>query len=144
MVVKIFFIIGLMCSNIVLYCQVKPLNDVSNAVESLRKLMIDPDSLQLSKLISDQLSYGHSSGKIESKSEFLTSLLNANSDFMEIILSDQKIIFAGNCAVVRHHLTAKTNDKGVPGNVKLHIMTVWVKEKKHWKLLARQAIRLNT
>jgi hypothetical protein len=45
--------------------------------------------------------------------------------------------------VVRHNLTAKTIDKGVPGNIKLHIMTVWVKEKKQWKLFARQATRLN-
>lgn len=140
---KIFFIIGLMCSNVMLYSQFKSVIEVGNSVELLRKFMIDPDSIQLSNLLSDQLSYGHSSGKIESKSEFLANLLNGNSDFTEIVLSDQKITGTENSAVVRHNLTAKTIDKGVPGNIKLHIMTVWVKEKKQWKLLARQATRLN-
>lgn len=140
---KIFFIIGLMCSNVMLYSQFKSEIEVGNSVELLRKFMIDPDSIQLSNLLSDQLSYGHSSGKIESKSEFLANLLNGNSDFTEIVLSDQKITGTENTAVVRHNLTAKTIDKGVPGNIKLHIMTVWVKEKKQWKLFARQATRLN-
>jgi hypothetical protein len=143
MMMKIFFIIGLMCSNVMLYSQFKSVIEVGNSVELLRKFMIDPDSIQLSNLLSDQLSYGHSSGKIESKSEFLANLLNGNSDFTEIFLSDQKITGTENSAVVRHNLTAKTIDKGVPGNIKLHIMTVWVKEKKQWKLFARQATRLN-
>ncbi len=140
---KIFFVISLMCSNVMLYSQFKSAIEVGNSVELLRKFMIDPDSIQLSNLLSDQLSYGHSSGKIESKSEFLANLLNGNSDFTEIVLSDQKITGTENSAVVRHNLTAKTIVKGVPGNIKLHIMTVWVKEKKQWKLLARQATRLN-
>lgn len=126
-----------------LYSQFKSLIEVGDSVEMLRKLMIDPDSIRLSNLLSEQLSYGHSSGRIESKSEFIANLLNGTSDFTEITLSDQKMTGTENSAVVRHKLTAKTNDKGVAGNVKLHIMTVWVKEKKKWKLFARQATRLN-
>lgn len=140
---KIFFIICLMSCNVMLYSQFKSLIEVGDSVEILRKLMIDPDSIRLSNLLSEQLSYGHSSGRIESKSEFIANLLNGTSDFTEITLSDQKMTGTGNSAVVRHNLTAKTNDKGVTGNVKLHIMTVWVKEKKQWKLFARQATRLN-
>jgi hypothetical protein len=104
---------------------------------------LTPILYRLSNLLSEQLSYGHSSGRIESKSEFIANLLNGTSDFTEITLSDQKMTGTENSAVVRHNLTAKTNDKGVTGNVKLHIMTVWVKEKKQWKLFARQATRLN-
>ncbi|HEX2682589.1 MAG TPA: nuclear transport factor 2 family protein, partial [Ferruginibacter sp.] len=38
---------------------------VANAVEQLRKAMVDADSLLLLKLTSSQLSYGHSSGHID-------------------------------------------------------------------------------
>jgi ketosteroid isomerase-like protein len=70
-------------------------------------------------------------------------LLNGNSDFVEITLTDQKIVIHKKTAIVRHKLSAKTNDKGKsPGEVNLHIMTVWVKQGKIWKLLARQAIKI--
>ena len=39
---------------------------VSNAVEKLRKAMIDGDRAALANAAADSLSYGHSSGKIES------------------------------------------------------------------------------
>ena len=52
---KIFFIICLMCSNVMLYSQFKSLIEVGDSVEMLRKLMIDPDSIRLSNLLSEQL-----------------------------------------------------------------------------------------
>jgi hypothetical protein len=43
---------------------------------------------------------------------------------------------------VRHVLEADTNDKGVPNQVKLHVMTVWEKKNGAYQLLARQAVKL--
>lgn len=140
---KLCFVVILMLSGILLNGQKKGVFDVGDAVESLRKLMIDPDSLQLSNILDNDLSYGHSSGKIDTKSEFISNLVNGNSDFEEITFSNEKIFNTGKTAIVRHNLTVKTYDKGVPGNLKLHVLTVWVKNKKNWRLLARQATRLN-
>ena len=41
--------------------------EVEEAVTKLTKLMVTPDSLALDKLILPDLSYGHSSGKIQTK-----------------------------------------------------------------------------
>lgn len=117
-------------------------NEVENAVNKLKKLMITPDSLALDKLILNNLSYGHSSGKIETKQQFMQSLLSGSSDFVDINLTDQTVTIQNKTALVRHTLNAKTNDKNVPGNVKLNILLVWSKEKAGWKLLGRQAIKV--
>lgn len=117
-------------------------NDIENAVNTLTKLMITPDSAALDKLVLDKLSYGHSSGKIQNKREFMHSLLSAESDFVEINLSDQTVTVQGKTALVRHTLSAKTNDKNVPGTVKLYILLIWSKEKGGWKLLGRQAVKV--
>ncbi|MFZ1562567.1 MAG: nuclear transport factor 2 family protein [Saprospiraceae bacterium] len=116
---------------------------VEAAVEQLKSAMITPDKKQLEDLILDELSYGHSSGKVEDKSSFIENLVNGNSDFVSIHLSDQQVIVSGKSAIVRHVLDAVTNDKGQPGSVRLHIMTVWSKQKGKWKLLARQAVKTN-
>ncbi|AZI27312.1 MAG: nuclear transport factor 2 family protein [Pedobacter agri] len=116
--------------------------DVAEAVNRLTKLMISPDSLALNKLVLNDLSYGHSSGKVETKQEFMHALLSGASDFVDINLTDQKIIVQNKTALVRHTLNAKTNDKNIPGTVKLHVLLIWSKEKAGWKLLGRQAVKV--
>ncbi len=112
------------------------------AAEKLRVLMVDPDRAQLEAVVADDLSYGHSGGKIDTKTSFIADLLNGNSDFVSIDISGQTLKVVGNTAIVRHTLTAKTNDGGKPGNVKINILQVWQQQGGAWKLLARQAIRL--
>ena len=117
--------------------------EVNDAVNKLISLMINPDSLGLDKLLLNNLSYGHSSGKIQTKQEFMHSLLSGESDFLDdIILGDPKTIIQGNTALVRHKLMAQTNDKGVKGSVSLYILLIWSKEKSGWKLIGRQAVKV--
>jgi len=117
--------------------------EVNEAVNKLIGLMINPDSLGLDKLLLNNLSYGHSSGKVQTKQEFMHSLLSGESDFLDdIILGDPKTIVQGNTALVRHKLMAQTNDKGVKGSVNLYILLIWSKEKSGWKLIGRQAVKV--
>jgi len=121
----------------------KSVKEVAAAVESLRKAMVNADSLVLDKLTADSLSYGHSGGMLQTKKEFIHSITSGASDFVTIDLSDQKITVSGNTAIVRHILSAATNDAGKgPGTVKIGILLVWVKNKSEWHLLARQAVKV--
>lgn len=115
---------------------------VSQAVEKLRKAMIDPDKAALSALVTDELSYGHSNGKIEDKAAFMEALLSGESDFKTIDLTNQTVSIVDNTAMVRHNLSAETANKGVAGTAKLAVLLVWVKQKGDWKLLARQAVKI--
>lgn len=125
-----------------LLAQTREEKSVAEVVENLRKAMIDADKPTLGKLTSDDLSYGHSSGKIEDKATFIDGLVSGRSDFVTIDLSDQTIKITGNTAVVRHILNATNNDNGKPGTVKLSVLLVWQLQNKEWKLLARQAVKL--
>jgi len=126
----------------VLLAQSKDEKDVAAAVESLRKVMVDPDKATLEKLTSMDLSYGHSSGKVQTQAEFIDALVSGASDFLNIDLSDQTIKIIGNTALVRHVLNANTSDNGKPGVAKIAILLVWIKQNKEWKLLARQAVKI--
>ncbi|WP_225872274.1 nuclear transport factor 2 family protein [Pedobacter frigidisoli] len=116
--------------------------EVEDAVTKLATLMVAPDSVALDKMILSNLSYGHSSGKIQTKQEFMHSLLSGESDFVDINLTNQTVIVQNKTALVRHTLNAKTNDKNVPGSVKLYILLIWSKERTGWKLLGRQAVKV--
>jgi len=114
---------------------------VAAAVETLRKAMVDGDKTALEKIAAEELTYGHSGGKIEDKAAFVQALASGASDFVSIELTEQTIKVVGDVAIVRHKLAADTNDGGKPGTVKLAILTVWKKQGKEWKLLARQAVK---
>src|SRR5438270_498759 len=95
--------------------QSKDESAVAAAVESLKKAMIDADKAGLQKLTAEQLSYGHSSGKVEDKPTFIENIVSGKSDFVTIDLTNQTIAVSGDAAIVRHTLSATTNDGGNPG-----------------------------
>lgn len=115
--------------------------NIEESVEELRLLMIEPTKDGLTSIAHFKLTYGHSSGKIENRDEFVEALVSKKSDFREIKLTNQTIETIGKTAIVRHDLWAKTMDGGKAGEVKLKVLTVWLKQKKGWVIIARQAVR---
>lgn len=124
------------------FAQSKKVKEVTDAVESLRTAMIAADKNALEELTSDKLGYGHSGGAVDDKKIFVEKIVSGQSDFVTIDLTEQIIVVSGKTAVVRHTLSAATNDGGNPGTVKLKVLLIWQKQKGRWKLLARQAVRM--
>lgn len=122
--------------------QTKQEKAVANAVEQLRKAMVDADSVMLDKLVSPKLSYGHSGGALDDKRVFVQKIVSGKSDFVTLEFAGQTISVSKNTAIVRHKLNAVTNDSGKPGEVHLSVLLIWQKLQGQWKLLARQAVKL--
>lgn len=117
--------------------------EVETAVLQLKAAMLAEDTESLQKLTSKNLSYGHSAGKIENQEEYLAVFKSGNTDYTVWDITEQEIQLEGkNLALVRHKVSAEIQTNGVPNNLKIGLLMVWVKEKGDWKLLARQAFRL--
>ncbi len=139
---KFSILIFLLSINLAAQAQSGADKQVALAVEKLKSAMISGERAALEHIAAADLSYGHSSGKVEDKKEFVESIASGKSDFVSIDLLDQQIKVSGQTALVRHRLSAKTNDGGKPGEVNLGILLVWQKQGKEWKLLGRQAYKL--
>ena len=113
---------------------------VSAAVEALRKAMIAADKSVLEKLTAAELSYGHSSGRVETKAEFIEALASGKSGFSAIELTGQTVSVVDKIAIVRHTFNATRRKEG--DKVKLFNLTIWMQQQDQWKLLARQAAKL--
>jgi Domain of unknown function (DUF4440) len=103
---------------------------VEQAGETLRKLMISPDRRALEAIFADQLSYGHSDGRVQTKAEFIDALVTGKSLFKSISLFGQTISIVGDVAIVRHRFEA---------DAVIKILQVWQKQTGTWRLLVRQA-----
>ncbi|MGK9125827.1 nuclear transport factor 2 family protein [Olivibacter sp. SA151] len=116
---------------------------VKEAVEDFRQTMLHPDQSKFEALTSPLLTYGHSSGLIEDRETCIASMVNGKFKFLQIDLTEEKIDIEDKTAIVRHHFFARTHDAGKsPGTVNLKVLQVWHLHEGHWRLLARQAVRI--
>lgn len=128
-------------AGVTLYAQTKAEQQVEQAVAALVKAMEDGNTTALTNITAKDLTYGHSSGKVENKTEFVQAFATGASDFVKINITDQTIDIVKKTAIVRHTLDAETFDNKKPGQVKLKVMTVWQKLGGSWRLIARQAVK---
>jgi len=112
------------------------------AVEYLDKALVDTNRKALESITAETLTYGHSSGKVENKTDFINNVFTSPIHFLKIEAADFDIKVYGNTAVLRHRFYSEVTNAGKPDTIKLHVLQLWVKDKKDWKLAARQAVRL--
>ena len=116
---------------------------VADAVASLTKAMLAADKAKLEALTADQLSYGHSSGKVEDKATFVDVVASKKSVYKSIELSKQTVVVAGNDAIVRHAWESESGTGDGKWSVsKIGVLQVWQKQPSGWRLLARQAFKV--
>jgi hypothetical protein len=115
---------------------------VNAAVEALTKAMLQADKAELERLVADQLSYGHSSGLVETKSQFVDVIASKKTIYKTITLSEPSTAIAGVNAIVRHIFSNTTETNGKTASISVGILQVWQKQDGAWRLLARQAFKL--
>ena len=133
----------LLIVGIVAQAQTKEEKAVGAAVEEFKKAVIEANKSLLEAITAEELVYGHSSGKVQNKAEFIAEIISAQPlDYTSIDLSEQTIRISANTAIVRHIFSAQTMANGTEGKLRIGNMLIWQKQKGKWKLLARQAYKL--
>ena len=115
---------------------------VGQAIEGLRKAVLDKNKADLDRLTAEQLSYGHSSAVVQNKAEFIDGVVNRKATVKSLTFPDLKITLAGSNAISRHRYVSESEQDGKTTNVDIGILEVWTKEGGGWKLLGRQGYKL--
>ena len=106
----------------------------------LRNALINKDSVALDDVLASDVSYGHTSGLIQTKAQLIRSVVSKEQDYKNIIPSDMNIRIYDNTAVVTMKSTVIMNYQGKPLNMDMYITLVWIKKNK-WQLVARQSVK---
>ena len=115
---------------------------VKQNVEALREALLKADKAQLDRLTADQLSYGHSDGRVQNKPEFINGVMTRKATVKSLTFPDLKIEVAGDAAIARHFYESESELDGKTTNIRIGTLEVWQKQGGNWKLLARQAYKL--
>ncbi len=110
-------------------------------MRSFHELLVKKESI-IESYIDDNLSYGHSNGWIETKTEMIKNLETGYTSYKSIKEDSIKVTIKGNVAHTRFvgDYTVALNG-GNYVTYRLKVLEVWVKRNKNWKIFARQAIR---
>ena len=115
---------------------------VKQNVEALREALLKADKAQLERLSAEQLSYGHSDGRVQNKAEFIDGVMTRKATVKSINFPDLKIAVAGDAAIARHLYESESETDGKSNSVRIGTLQVWQKQGGNWKLLARQGYKL--
>lgn len=116
---------------------------VLSALERFDNAIMERDAEVLSAIASQDLTYGHSSGNIQDKEEFIDDVVNGPFQFLSISNKDQRVNVSGNVAIVRHVLSADAMNNGVSAQVHIGVVMVFkLDDNGRVALLARQAYKL--
>lgn len=115
---------------------------LKDAVAKLDKALIAQDTVVLKQLLHKDLTYGHSNGWIETKTDVINDLVTGRLAYDKIESKDLKWTVTNNIATMRSttEVGYRLNDK--PGELKMHVLQVWLKTNKGWQLLSRQSTKL--
>ncbi len=139
---KLIFLLAITVFSKQILAQTKDEKTIANTVEALRKAMVDGDRAILEANTHPNLSYGHSSMKLENRAEYIEAIASGNNNFSSILISDQTIQISGKTAIVRHKFVADYTNNGVAGKANIAVLQVYQKSGKKWLLLARQAVKI--
>jgi len=113
-------------------------------LEAFRAAQAVGNAEVLAAICAEELSYSHSSGKIDTKASLAAGVANADYKWTSLEYKDPTIRVVGPAAIVRFNFVGeqefKADGKKVPQN--LAILMNWQKQGADWKLLSRAATKL--
>jgi ketosteroid isomerase-like protein len=116
---------------------------IAKSLEAFRAAQQAGNPEIIASICMDELSYSHSSAKIDTKASLLDGIAKANYKWTSLDYKDPTIRVVGPAAIVRFTFVGEqefTDGKKTPQN--LHILMNWQKQGSDWKLLSRAATKL--
>ncbi|MCF4994770.1 DUF4440 domain-containing protein [Pseudomonas syringae] len=136
-------LIGFICafSGAVIAAPAPAEKDVAQAVDHLTQAMLHKNIAELNALTANNLTYGHSSGKIQDKKEFIADIETGRSAFKTLEMQKQTITLSGDTALVRHHFSAQALKGTEVIPTEIENFQIWQKQDGKWLLVGRQAFK---
>ena len=114
------------------------------AVDDVRvAAMLKPSKATLDTVLSDDLRYAHSNGKVDTKASLTASLLGGEAKYVSYKYSERSFIVpAPDVALMAGRLEVQAVVDGVSMTTGISYLAVWRLEQGQWKFLAWQSCKI--
>jgi ketosteroid isomerase-like protein len=103
---------------------------------------IHADVAALNQILSDNLTYTHSSGNTQSKIEFIASVRSKELQYRSIEFETADVRFYGSTALISSHVRIQVTAAGHDQSVHACFLHLWVKKNGRWQMVAHQATKI--
>jgi len=116
---------------------------LKDVIQQLDKALLQKDENVLGSVLHKDLSFGHSNGWIQTKSDIMNDFKSGKLNYDKFENNSSAIV-----NISKKHATVKTNTNaegtvnGTAFKLTLHVMQFWIKTKKGWQLIARQSAKV--
>jgi hypothetical protein len=140
---KLFSILLFILIHFVSSAQSESKMEVMMKMLTLKNALVAKDSVALSKVLAEDVTYGHTNAMIQTKAELIRDVVSLVQDYKSIEPSDMKIRIYDNTAIVNMNSKVLMNYQNQPLELNMKITFTWIRKDKDWQLVARQAVRMN-
>jgi ketosteroid isomerase-like protein len=116
--------------------------DVLGAMDAWKQATMKKDRVALDKLLHPDLTYSHSSGMTQTKTDVLDAVTKGKAKVEAIDFSDTTVRIYGKTALVKGTVDITNSTDGKSTKSHLSILHVWIKDGQGWQMVGRQATKL--
>lgn len=110
-------------------------------LKEFHQALVNKNIVSINQQTDKALSYGHSNGWVETKSELIKNLETGYMKYNSYKEDSVQVVINGNVAHARFVADIAATLNGKDGNFHLKVLEVWVRKGKRWLLFARQAVK---
>ena len=111
-------------------------------MQNLKNSLIAKDSVTLSNLLADDVTYGHTNGMMQTRAQLIRDVVSGVQDYQSIEPADMIVRMFEHTAIVNMKSAVKMMFNDNPLELNMNITLVWIKKDGEWKLEARQSVKL--
>ena len=114
------------------------MNEIISLEKRRIEAMTNQDAEDLDEILADDLIYTHSSGRTETKAEFITNATSGAIRYRALSQEDVTVRRFGDTAIVTGHVESSNGEKKFP----VRFIDVYVKQGGAWRMIAWQSTKL--
>lgn len=138
---KYIFTILFLSLSICVVAQTADEQKLLTTVKEFHQALVNKNTLSINQQTDKALSYGHSNGWVETKTDMIKNLETNYISYQSFKEDSIKVSSNGNIANVRFVAAIEASLKDSRTTYNLKVLEVWVKKGKRWFLFARQSVK---
>lgn len=107
------------------------------------KACVQADLGKLEQVMSDDLTYTHSTGQTQTKAEFIANIRDGKTRYHSIEFQQSSVRIYENSAVSTNDVRVNLTADGREVTVHARFLHIWVKQNGRWQLVAHQGTKID-
>jgi hypothetical protein len=132
----------LMLALVVTAGQPAPSDAVREAETRRERALVTADYAALDQLLGDDLTYTHSTARVDTKASYLAPLLSGRTRYTSLTPEDIQVHTYGTAAVITGVLRSVALVAGKESRTNMRFTNFWIERGGHWQMVAWQSTKL--